>query len=557
MTEEELEAISRRNSDTDDISDRDEFDDIDDIPDIPEFSAFSDDPDESDVYGDKAVDYSYDTDDADDIDDDDSDDDLYYDLNAGSVVHATQKKEREQEVRAIIQGNTAFVTAPVSAPVSVPGPAPVREERPVPEKPAEEIQKNASEPEPVRAPEPTPVPAERPAPAPAEKAVAEKPAAPEAKGAEPEKPTHTPGSMHITNVEVTGANHVRVNKIYILNTVISMVTLCVIAAGIFTGYVYIKRLEDELGINRNRLNALEEKAAGEQSSDDTDKTSDSDKDAIDAISLIDEEELNEPKAPANDEIELDRGKILIYDSYVGYGWVPVLSGVKTNEYRQEDFSIDENYRMKYVKDGEESSYFGIDVSSFQGDIDWNAVRSDGVEFAILRIGVRGYGEEGNIRFDEKFEQNYENAHKAGVDLGVYFYSQAISVDEAVEEAKFVLEKLDGRPLEYPIVFDWEPVDPNTAEGTPRTEDVMPGTLTLGARAFCETVKDAGYDAMIYTNKKMAYIKYDMRQLADYPVWLALYSTDLTYYYDFDIWQYGFGRVDGIEGDVDLDIAIIR
>ena len=533
MTDEELDTISRRNGaageDTDhndDIGEREAFDDIDDIPDIPEFSAFSDEPEE-DVVGyadepreagaEKSVDYSYDADDEDEIDCD-----LYEDL---SIVHTTAKEERKREIDAVMQEYTAKPEEPTPTPV------------PAIAKPAQP-EKAVSE-----------IPALKPAPAarPTEEATAEE------RAGNPPEPEKTPQEpLHITNVEVTGANRVKVNKIYMLNTVISMVTLCVIAASIFTGYAYIKNLEDELGISKRRLNMLENKAAEEAG-----EPSVSDVEAIDAISLIEEEELSEPNAPAQEDIELGRGKILIYDSYVGYGWVPVLSGVKTNEYKQEDFSIDDNDRMKYVKDGEISSYFGIDVSSFQGDIDWNAVRSDGVEFAILRIGVRGYGEEGNIRFDDKFEQNYENAHKAGVDLGVYFYSQAISVDEAVEEAEFVLEKLEGRPLEYPVVFDWEPVDPNTAEGTPRTEDVMPGTLTLGARAFCETVKDAGYDAMIYTNKKMAYIKYDMRQLADYPVWLALYSTDLTYYYDFDMWQYGFGRVDGIEGDVDLDISIIR
>lgn len=346
-------------------------------------------------------------------------------------------------------------------------------------------------------------------------------------------------------------HNVKINRIYTLNTIISMITLCAVAAGIFTGYAYIKRLEQELGINRNRINDLEEYHSETSAEEQEDKF-------IDAISLIEEEELNEPASPAVDEgVELERGKLLIYDSYVGYSWVPVISGVKPHTYNKSDFHVDDRFRMEYVVDGETSSYFGIDVSSYQGDINWDAVRSDGVEFAILRVGVRGYGEEGNIKLDDKFFDNYEKAHKAGIDLGVYFYSQAISVDEAVEEAKFVLEQLDGRRLEYPVVFDWEPVDASTAESTPRTEDVMPGTLTLAAVAFCETIRDAGYEAMIYTNKKMAYIKYDMRKLTNYPVWLALYNTDLTYYYDFDIWQYGFGQVDGIEGDVDLNIAIIK
>ena len=329
-----------------------------------------------------------------------------------------------------------------------------------------------------------------------------------------------------------------------------MITLCLTAAAVFTGYVYIHNLEQQLGLERNRISDLEDKntVSAEPAADEY----------LDAISLIDEEELNEPATPASDMVDIDRGKILTYDSYVGYSWFPVLSGVRTNPYDNSKFRKNSEGRMEYYdKNGELSSYFGIDVSSHQGDIDWDAVRSDGVEFAILRIGVRGYAEEGNIKLDDKFIQNYEGAHNAGIDVGVYFYSQAISVEEAIDEANFVLEQLDGRKLEYPVVFDWEPVDTYDPDVTPRTEDVMPGTLTLGAQAFCETVKDAGYEAMIYTNKKMAYIKYDLRLLENYPKWLALYTDEMTYYYDFDMWQYGFGNVDGVEGDVDLDIAIIR
>ncbi len=346
--------------------------------------------------------------------------------------------------------------------------------------------------------------------------------------------------------------NVKINRIFVVNTVISMFTLCAVAAGIFTGYAYLKKLETNMGLNQHRISKLEDSA---NSASVPEKEED---EYVDAMSRIEEEELTEPAVPeSEDYVNIEKGKLLLYDSYVGYSWVPIIAGVKPHSYIKENFHVDNDYRMEYVVDGEVSSYFGIDVSSYQGDIDWDAVRSDGVEFAILRIGVRGYGEEGNIKIDDKFFQNYDGARKAGLDIGVYFYSQAISVEEAVEEAKFVLEQLGDRKLEYPIVFDWEPVDASTSDSPPRTEDIMPGTLTLCAVAFCETIRDAGYEAMIYTNKKMAYIKYDMRKFADYPVWLALYNTDLTYYYDFDMWQYGFGKVDGIEGDVDLDIAMIR
>lgn len=351
------------------------------------------------------------------------------------------------------------------------------------------------------------------------------------------------------NVDISTSGNVRVNRVYMINTVISMITLCVVAAGIFTGYAYIHSLEQRLALNEKQIDELEEKKPR------SDKSGD-DGEMIEAISIIDEERA-EAAVPASESIDIENGKLLLYDSYVGYSWAPVLTGVKPHSYDRSAFRLNSQGRMEYIQNGDVSSYFGIDVSSHQGDIDWNAARADGVEFAILRIGVRGYGEEGNIKADDKFVQNYDDAHDAGIDLGVYFYSQAISVDEAVEEANFVLEQLGSRTLEYPVVFDWEPVDTASADTTPRTSEIMPNTLTLAAIAFCETIKDAGYDAMIYTNKKMAYIKYDMRRLTDYPVWIASYSDELTYYYDFDIWQYGFGKVDGIEGDVDLDIAMIR
>lgn len=388
----------------------------------------------------------------------------------------------------------------------------------------------------------------------------------EAPAAEPEQPSEpepepetvqeTPEPAEVPSVEDSDHEepeppHLKVNRIYFVNTVISMITLCLTAAAVFTGYAYLRNLEQQLWLDRRRITDLEDQR------EETGEAEATTEEFVDAISLIDEEERNEPAVPLSDTVEIDKGKILTYDSYVGYSWFPVLAGVTTNQYNNENFRKNIEGRMEYYSDGELSSYFGIDVSSHQGDINWDAVRSDGVEFAILRVGFRGYAAEGNIKADEKFIQNYEGAHNAGIDVGVYFYSQAVSVEEALEEADFVLEQLGGRTLEYPIVFDWEPVDTYDPDVTPRTEDVMPGTLTLCASAFCERVKDAGYEGMVYTNKKMAYIKYDLRLLESYPKWLALYTDEMTYYYDFDMWQYGFGNVDGVEGDVDLDIAIIR
>lgn len=328
----------------------------------------------------------------------------------------------------------------------------------------------------------------------------------------------------------------------IVNAVVSVLTLSVIALGVYCGYKCIESVRSDLNEKNAEIAELEG------------KNSELEAEYLEAMNMFEKESEKETEIQLS---EIEQGKIIHYDSYVGYSWMPVLSGIKRNTYKAENFSVDDRYRMSYNVDGEESSYFGIDVSSYQGDIDWQLVKEDGVEFAFLRIGYRGYGEEGKLCADEFFIQNYEEAHNAGIDLGIYFFSQAATVDEAKEEAEYVLSLLGNRQLEYPIVFDWETVVTGDPEDIPRTEDVMPQTLTLSAIAFCETIKDAGYDAMIYTNKKLATIKYDLRQLSEYPVWLAFYDTELSYCYDFDIWQYGTARVDGIEGEVDVNIAIIK
>lgn len=331
------------------------------------------------------------------------------------------------------------------------------------------------------------------------------------------------------------------NALPIAGLVVSALTFCVAAAGLFLSFGKVNAAEKELAQKDEHIESLKaEKTALEEN-------------YVEAMNIIDA-----PSEPETVEgIEAEDGKILIYEGSVGYAWVPIISGIEQNTYKKSNFSTDERGRMKYTdENGQESSYFGIDVSSYQGDINWQLVREDGVEFAFIRAGYRGYGEEGKLCADEKFAANYDGAHSAGIDAGVYFFSQAITPDEAVEEAKFVLEILDGRPLEYPIVFDWETVFVPSGEDAPRTEDVMPQTLTLSAIAFCETIEDAGYKSMIYTNKKQAVLKYDLRQLKKYPIWFAYYDTTLNYCYNFDVWQYGTAFVDGIEGEVDVNIAMI-
>lgn len=211
-------------------------------------------------------------------------------------------------------------------------------------------------------------------------------------------------------------------------------------------------------------------------------------------------------------------------------------------------------RYTYVEDGTVLSRFGIDVSENQGVIDWNAVADDGVEFAIIRVGYRGITE-GLIYEDEYVQENLAGARAAGIDIGVYFFSQAISEEEAIEEADFVLSELDGMSLEYPVVFDSEASISNY--GTSRTADLSQDQMTAIANAFCDRIEQAGYTAMIYGNTDDL-SRYHLNQL-DADVWYAEYGMPQpTVQTDFVMWQYASdGVIDGIDTAVDLDIDLIE
>ena len=230
----------------------------------------------------------------------------------------------------------------------------------------------------------------------------------------------------------------------------------------------------------------------------------------------------------------------------------VLEGVPTNNYDKSAFYKDGSI-MRY-NDPNVRTRLGIDVSQYQGDIDWTAVAGSGVEFAIARVGGRGYTA-GAVFADPKFDEYADGAASAGLQVGAYFFSQAISVAEAEEEAHFVLDKLRGHSITGPVVFDWEVIGKSSA----RTYGIETSVLCACARAFCKIIEDAGYDAMIYINNYAGYIKYDLSQVVEYPLWYANYSTDApTFYYDFAMWQYtSKGSVPGIKGNVDMDLWFIK
>lgn len=206
-----------------------------------------------------------------------------------------------------------------------------------------------------------------------------------------------------------------------------------------------------------------------------------------------------------------------------------------------------NGRMTYAY---AQTWTGIDVSAHNGKVNWSAVASDGIDFAMLRLGFRG-STLGVLKLDERFEDNLCGAQAAGIPVGVYFYSQAITVEEAEEEAALVLRTLGGRALQLPIAYDWELVLGDRSDGVTRE------TLTACTAAFCAAIERGGYDAMIYLNRYLADTRYDLDALSGYPIWFAGYSAAPRFDRDFIIWQYGTcGTVAGIDGQVDMNLGFV-
>ena len=231
--------------------------------------------------------------------------------------------------------------------------------------------------------------------------------------------------------------------------------------------------------------------------------------------------------------------------------IPVLNKVAVRGYDTSLFVLDKNTMVMHYHDPDYTTALGIDVSSHQGEIDWKQVKKSGVEFVMIRLGFRGYGAEGKIVIDKYFKENLNGAKAAGLKVGVYFFSQAITIAEAEEEAAFVIENLAGATLDYPVVYDWEPVSDKSA----RTNGLGAEALTDCAIAFCDAVSYAGYTPMIYYNLPVGYTRYDLSRLTAYDVWFAQYAEQPSMYYDYRIWQYtDSGRIPGIGTKVDMNIA---
>ena len=205
--------------------------------------------------------------------------------------------------------------------------------------------------------------------------------------------------------------------------------------------------------------------------------------------------------------------------------------------------------VNFFKDG--TRYDGIDVSFYQKYIMWDQVKASGIDFAMIRAGFRGYGSSGSLNIDPQFVTNLRNSALAGMDIGIYFYSQAITVEEAIEEADFVIDLLRryNIGIKYPIAIDTE----RTPVGTGRADYLSPEQRTDICIAFCERIEQAGYKSMIYANKDWLLNDLNLSRLSDYDIWLAHYTNETDFQYAYTMWQYtSGGTVNGIIGNVDMN-----
>ena len=219
----------------------------------------------------------------------------------------------------------------------------------------------------------------------------------------------------------------------------------------------------------------------------------------------------------------------------------------TYSYRNLDY-IDQDIRELYLSYG---ISYGIDVSEWQGSIDWEEVSKTGISFAIIRCGFRGI-KGSQIYEDAKFKENMEGAIKAGLNVGVYFFGTARNNEEAIEEAEFVISLIQDYELSYPVVYDIETVNEGRLKGV-RTESITDSILT-----FTETVSQYGYDTMIYSNKNTFTNKLYTGKFAGKLIWLAHYVPKTNYTGEYNMWQYTKeGKVNGIKGNVDLNISYFK
>ena len=228
------------------------------------------------------------------------------------------------------------------------------------------------------------------------------------------------------------------------------------------------------------------------------------------------------------------------------------SDYKRIPYSGYDYSLINKDDLYTYEDRKYDSLAGVDVSSYQGDIDWHKVKDAGIDFAMIRLGYRG-SLTGILHIDRKFEQNYRNAVSNNLKVGIYFYSQATNIKEVTDEVRFILDVLDNRHLDLPIAYDYE--ETYFENGTySRIHELSLTERTNNAFTFLKLVNDTSYEAMLYMNLEWADNYYDLNKFENKLVWFAQYNRKPQFEKPFVMWQYtNEGIIDGIDGNVDLNL----
>jgi len=269
-----------------------------------------------------------------------------------------------------------------------------------------------------------------------------------------------------------------------------------------------------------------------------------------------EEETTEEETQTEEEITTEESKddgkhIQIVYSDGSEEWVQINPYIEKNNY---DFTnlVSNDGKMKYYSDGKKISYLGVDISRYQKDVDFEALKSDGIEFVMIRVGARGY-KTGELQLDEYFQENIKKASEAGLDIGVYFFSQAVTQEEAVEEAQLVLDNIKDYEILYPVAYDMEFIENDTA----RVETLTRDERTAMAAAFLNHINNSGYTPMLYGDTEWLVKRIDVAKFNASCIWLAEEADIPKYPYRYEMWQYTTqGQVRGINGFVDLNISFV-
>lgn len=248
------------------------------------------------------------------------------------------------------------------------------------------------------------------------------------------------------------------------------------------------------------------------------------------------------------------GQVYIYDGF-DWIWMTPIEGLAVNEITEENIAW-QGATPSYVGEGY-TALHGVDVSFHQHEIDWKRVRSAGYEVAIIQVGRRGYTK-GGLTEDANFKTNIEGALSAGMKVGVYFFSQAINVQEAIEEAEMTLQLIEPyrEQIAMPVYYDWEKIYEYDTE--PRTMGLDTAILSDCAVAFCETVRADGYEPGVYFSRHTGYYGFDLTRLEGVSMWFALPEAKFpSFYYKVDAWQYSFeGSVPGIDTPTDVNLFFL-